>query len=121
MLGQTHDELWNASQTQFLLDGWMHNNLRMYWAKRFLKWTPSPEIAWQTAVLFNDKLSLDGQDPATYGSLQWGFGRSRAASEAPIYGKVPRKSGAALLKRPGVADFIRATLERRDQLQLKVA
>jgi deoxyribodipyrimidine photo-lyase len=29
-LGETADETWNACQKQYLLDGWMHNNLRMY-------------------------------------------------------------------------------------------
>ncbi len=30
---ETHDALWNAAQKQLLLTGWMHNYLRMYWAK----------------------------------------------------------------------------------------
>ena len=29
-LGHTADETWNACQKQYLVDGWMHNNLRMY-------------------------------------------------------------------------------------------
>lgn len=40
--GETHDETWNACQKQFLIDGWMHNNLRMYWGKRIIAMTPSP-------------------------------------------------------------------------------
>ena len=28
--GETADETWNACQKQYLIDGWMHNNLRMY-------------------------------------------------------------------------------------------
>ena len=27
--------LWNAAQKQMVSTGWMHNYLRMYWAKRF--------------------------------------------------------------------------------------
>ena len=40
--GETRDETWNACQRQFLGLGWMHNNLRMYWAKRIIAMTPDP-------------------------------------------------------------------------------
>lgn len=105
--GETDDETWNAAQKQFLLDGWMHNNLRMYWVKQFLKWRPTPEDAWAMACRFNDRLSLDGRDPSTYGSIQWGFGRSKQASrETPIYGWVPRKTDRALRRRSGVPAWL---------------
>lgn len=45
LAGETRDETWNACQRQFLTDGWMHNNLRMYWCKRLIAWTPTPEAA----------------------------------------------------------------------------
>ena len=44
--GETADETWNACQKQYLIDGWMHNNLRMYWAKRIIAMTPNPRIGW---------------------------------------------------------------------------
>ncbi|MEM1116930.1 MAG: deoxyribodipyrimidine photo-lyase [Bacteroidota bacterium] len=98
--GETDDATWNAAQKQFLLDGWMHNNLRMYWVKQILKWRPTPEDAWATARQLNDRLSLDGRDPSTYGSLQWGFGRSkRGYREVPVYGWVPTRTSGALRKR----------------------
>jgi deoxyribodipyrimidine photo-lyase len=34
---ETHDPLWNAAQKQMVLTGWMHNHLRMYWAKKILE------------------------------------------------------------------------------------
>jgi len=105
--GETNDETWNAAQKQFLLDGWMHNNLRMYWVKQFIKWCATPEEAWEMACLFNDRFSLDGRDPVTYGSIQWGFGRSKKAyRENPIYGWVPPKSDRALRKRAGAAEWL---------------
>ena len=98
--GETDDEVWNAAQKQFLLDGWMHNNLRMYWVKQIIKWRPSPEDAWATACLLNDRFSLDGRDPSTYGSIQWGFGRSKKGyREIDVYGWVPPKSDRAIRKR----------------------
>ena len=38
---ETHDPLWNAAQKQMVITGWMHNYLRMYWAKKILEWSPS--------------------------------------------------------------------------------
>ena len=33
---QTHDPLWNAAQMQMVKTGFMHNYMRMYWAKKIL-------------------------------------------------------------------------------------
>jgi len=38
----------------------------MYWAKKILEWTKSPETALQDAIYFNDKYALDGVDPNGY-------------------------------------------------------
>ena len=42
---QTHDDLWTAGQIQMVRYGWMHNYLRMYWAKKILEWTPNVATA----------------------------------------------------------------------------
>ena len=44
----------------------MHGFLRMYWAKKILEWTSSPETALETAIYLNDRFSLDGRDPSGY-------------------------------------------------------
>lgn len=44
-------------------EGKMHGFLRMYWAKKILEWTCSPEEALSIALYLNDRYSLDGQDP----------------------------------------------------------
>lgn len=41
----------------------MHGFLRMYWAKKILEWTSSPEEALAIALYLNDRYELDGQDP----------------------------------------------------------
>ena len=97
VLGETRDETWNACQKQYLLDGWMHNNLRMYWSKRLIAMTPSPEAGWATACYLNDRLSLDGRDPATYGNLAWAFGDAQPGyRRGPIYGLVPSRNDKTL-------------------------
>ena len=99
MLGETADETWNACQKQYLVDGWMHNNLRMYWAKRLIAMTPSPEAGWATACYLNDRLSLDGRDPSTYGNLAWAFGDAQPGyRRSDIYGIVPSRNDKTLRK-----------------------
>ncbi|KTG31382.1 hypothetical protein cypCar_00005561 [Cyprinus carpio] len=63
---KTHDQLWNAAQRQLVSEGKMHGFLRMYWAKKILEWTASPEEALSIAIYLNDRLSLDGCDPNGY-------------------------------------------------------
>ena len=53
-------------QLQLVKEGKMHGFLRMYWAKKVLEWTPSPEEALATALYLNDRFSLDGTDPNGY-------------------------------------------------------
>lgn len=105
--GESPDETWNAAQKQWLLTGWMHNNLRMYWSKQLLRWTISPERAWQLACDMNDRLSLDGRDPATYVSMRWAFGEARPGyREIPVYGYVAPKNDGAIRKRAGMTDWL---------------
>ena len=105
--GDTGDDVWNAAQRQWLNTGYMHNNLRMYWGKKLIAWTPDPETAWNTACYINDRLSLDGRDPATYGNMQWCFGKSKPGyRELPVYGWVSPKASAAVMKRDGVPQWV---------------
>jgi hypothetical protein len=57
------DVLWNAAQKEMVFTGWMHNYMRMYWAKKILEWSPSTAIAYQRAVWLKDRYQLDGRDP----------------------------------------------------------
>ncbi|WBH15142.1 deoxyribodipyrimidine photo-lyase [Sphingomonas radiodurans] len=111
--GTTRDETWNACQRQFLADGWMHNNLRMYWGKRIIAMTPDPKTAWTTACYLNDRLSLDGRDPATYGNIADMFGGGApGSSERPVYGRVATRSDGSTRSRPDGPDWLRAAATR---------
>ncbi|MEG3082090.1 deoxyribodipyrimidine photo-lyase [Sphingomonas sp. PB2P12] len=99
--GETRDETWNACQRQFLAEGWMHNNLRMYWGKRIIAMTPSPEAAWATACYLNDRLSLDGRDPSTYGNIAAMFAGSPADRERPVYGRVATRGDGSRRRTEG--------------------
>lgn len=94
---ETYDELWNAAQTQMVRHGWMHNYMRMYWAKKILEWTPDASTAFQNCVYLNDKYFLDGRDPGGYGGIAWAIvGKfDRAWGSRPIFGKIRYMSGAS--------------------------
>ena len=87
---ETHDPLWNAAQKQMVLTGWMHNYMRMYWAKKILEWSPSVAIALQSAIRLNDKYELDGRDPNGYAGIAWAIlgKHDRAWSDRPVFGKI---------------------------------
>lgn len=86
----THDELWNAAQHELVQTGKMHGYLRMYWAKKILEWTDSPEEALEIAIFLNDTYSLDGRDPNGYAGIAWSIGgvHDRAWFERVIFGKI---------------------------------
>ena len=92
-LARTGDELWNACQRAYLVDGWMHNTLRMLWGKAVLQWTPNAAECLRILEHLNNKYSLDGRDPCTYGGIFWTFGKyDRPFYRRPIYGTVRYQS-----------------------------
>ena len=87
---ETHDPLWNAAQMQMVNTGWMHNYVRMYWAKKILEWTRTPAEAYRIAVTLNDKYELDGRDPNGYAGIAWAIvGKfDRPWFRRPIFGLI---------------------------------
>jgi len=106
---QTHDDLWNAGQIQMVRYGWMHNYLRMYWAKKIVEWTPDVATAMKYAIYLNDKYFLDGRDPNGHAGIAWAIlGKfDRAWGERPIFGKVRYMSGASTGRKFDSKKYIR--------------
>jgi len=79
---QIHDGAWNAAR------GKMHGYMRMYWAKKILEWTETPEQAMEYTISLNDHYDLDGRDPNGYTGIAWSIGgvRARAWKERPVCG-----------------------------------
>ena len=104
----THDELWNAAQRQMVQTGWMHNYMRMYWAKKILEWAPDPERAFQWAVQLNDRYQLDGRDPNGYAGIAWAIvGRhDRPWFNRPVFGLVRPMAEASTRKKFDAARYI---------------
>jgi deoxyribodipyrimidine photo-lyase len=96
---QTHDPYWNAAMTEMRVTGFMHNYMRMYWGKKVLEWSPSPEEAFETLLAINNKYFIDGRDANSYAGVAWVFGKHDTAwPERPVFGKT-RYMNAAGLKR----------------------
>ena len=48
--GRTHDPYFNAAMREMRLTGFMHNYMRMYWGKKILEYSRSPEEAYATTL-----------------------------------------------------------------------
>lgn len=107
--GETYDELWNAAQREMVDGGWMHNYMRMYWAKKILEWSPDPATAFDWAVILNDKYELDGRDPNGYAGIAWAIvgKHDRPWFDRPIFGLVRTMTGASTSKKFDSGAYIR--------------
>jgi deoxyribodipyrimidine photo-lyase len=87
---KTHEDLWNAAQSELITTGKMHGYMRMYWAKKILEWSKSPEEALKISIYLNDKYELDGRDPNGYVGCAWAIGgvHDRAWFERAVLGKI---------------------------------
>ncbi len=112
---ETYDELWNAAQIQMVEYGWMHNYMRMYWAKKILEWTPDVATAVKYAVHLNDKYFIDGRDPNGYAGVAWAMvGKfDRAWGERPVFGKIRYMSGASTGRKFDSKGYVRKMRELR--------
>lgn len=106
--GQTHDIIWNAAQNELTKSGKMHGYMRMYWAKKILEWSSSPEEAVKIAILINDKYSIDGGDPNGYVGILWSIAglHDRPWFERPVFGKVRYMNEAGLRRKFAVDEYI---------------
>jgi len=118
--GETGDELWNAAQREMVDTGWMHNYMRMYWAKKILEWAPDPARAFEWAVLLNDKYELDGRDPNGYAGIAWAIvgKHDRPWFNRPVFGLVRPMSGTSIAKKFDARTYIRQNENTDDRLRL---
>ena len=106
--GMTHDPLWNAMQAQMVQTGKMHGWCRMYWAKKILEWTNTPEYAIKVALYLNDRYELDGTDPNGVVGVMWSIAgvHDRAWTERPIFGKIRYMNYNGAKRKFDVATYI---------------
>jgi deoxyribodipyrimidine photo-lyase len=104
---ETHDEYWNAAMRELVHTGYMHNYMRMYWGKKILEWSASPEAAYRTTLHLNNKYFLDGRDANSYANVAWVFGQhDRGWTERPVFGKIRYMSAGGLERKADPAAYI---------------
>jgi deoxyribodipyrimidine photo-lyase len=105
----THDPYWNAAMREMTHTGFMHNYMRMYWAKKIIEWTATAEQAFQRTLRLNNKYFLDGRDGNSYANVAWCFGlHDRGWTERPVFGKVRSMTASGLKRKFDMERYVRA-------------
>ena len=106
---ETHDKLWNATQIQLINEGKIHGYLRMYWAKKILEWTSSPDEALKIAIYLNDKYAYDSPSSNGYVGILWAVAglHDRAFADYPVTGKIRRINYNSLRKKYDLTEYLK--------------
>jgi deoxyribodipyrimidine photo-lyase len=103
----SHDPYWNAAMKEMLATGYLHNHMRMYWGKKILEWSATPEVAFETTLQLNNKYLLDGRDANSYAGVGWVFGlHDRAWFEREIFGKVRYMAASGLERKCDIKAYV---------------
>lgn len=106
---QTHDPYWNAAMREMTYTGFMHNYMRMYWAKKIIEWTASPQQAFERTLALNNTYFLDGRDGNSYANVAWCYGlHDRSWAERPIFGKVRSMTAGGLKRKFDIDRYVAA-------------
>ena len=106
--GETHDRYWNGAMREMRETGYMHNRLRMYWGKKIVEWSPSPEEAFATTMAINNRFFVDGRDANSFTNVGWLFGlHDRPWFRRPVFGLV-RYMGDNTLKKFDADAYLRS-------------
>jgi deoxyribodipyrimidine photo-lyase len=107
MKAETHDTYWNACMLEMRHTGFMHNYMRMYWGKKILEWSRTPEKAFEIILSLNNAYFLDGRDPNSFAGVGWIFGlHDRAWSERPVFGKVRYMAASGLERKCDIRSYV---------------
>jgi deoxyribodipyrimidine photo-lyase len=107
---QTDDPYWNAAMEEMRYAGYLHNYMRMYWGKKILEWSATPEEAYATTLRLNNTYFVDGRDANSYANVAWVFGQhDRPWVERPIFGKVRYMNDKGLERKFDITAYVRWT------------
>jgi deoxyribodipyrimidine photo-lyase len=105
---QTHDPYWNAAQKEQVYTGYMHNYMRMYWGKKILEWSATPEEAFKNALYLNNKYFIDGRNANGFVGVAWCFGvHDRPWTRRPIFGTVRYMNAAGLERKADPRAYVK--------------
>jgi deoxyribodipyrimidine photo-lyase len=104
----THDPYWNAAMREMVCTGFMHTYMRMYWGKKILEWSRTPEEGFATTLALNNKYFIDGRDPNSFAGVAWIYGvHDRAWPQRSIYGKVRTMMASGLERKCDIKAYVR--------------
>jgi deoxyribodipyrimidine photo-lyase len=104
---ETHDSYWNAAMLEMLKTGFMHNYMRMYWGKKIIEWSPTPQRAYGMILRLNNKYFIDGRDPNSYAGVAWLFGlHDRPWTERYVFGKIRYMNAAGLERKFDIKRYV---------------
>ncbi|MFP4242617.1 MAG: deoxyribodipyrimidine photo-lyase [Chitinispirillaceae bacterium] len=104
---RTYDEYWNAAQREMNCLGKMHGYMRMYWGKKILEWSPTPQEAFRRTLYLDNKYFVDGRDPNGFTGVAWCFGKhDRAWTQRSVFGKVRYMNANGLRRKYHMQDYI---------------
>jgi len=104
----THDKYFNAAMKQMVKTGYMHNYMRMYWAKKIIEWSKTYKDAFITIKTLNDTYFIDGRDANGYTGIAWCFGRhDRAWTEREIFGKLRYMNANGLKRKFDIEAYVK--------------
>jgi deoxyribodipyrimidine photo-lyase len=111
---RTHDDLWNAAQTELRVEGRIHNYLRMLWGKKILEWSRNPREALEIMIELNNKYAVDGRNPNSYSGIFWILGRYDRpwGPERPVFGKIRYMSSANTARKIKVDRYVERYRQR---------
>jgi len=105
---KTHDPYWNSAQREMVLKGKMHGYMRMYWGKKIIEWSQTPEGAFRNALYLNNKYELDGRDPNGFAGVAWCFGKhDRPWAKRPILGNIRYMNDKGLKRKFDADEYVR--------------
>ncbi|WP_375424908.1 deoxyribodipyrimidine photo-lyase [uncultured Friedmanniella sp.] len=108
----TEDPYWNAAMNEMKHLGYLHNHMRMYWGKKILEWSASPEEAYATTLRLNNTYFLDGRDANSFANVAWVYGQhDRGWTERPVFGKTRSMTAGGLERKTDPKAYV-AKVER---------
>jgi len=79
----------------------------MYWGKKVLEWSASPEVGYAALLNLNNRYFLDGRDANSYANVGWVFGlHDRPWPERAIFGNVRYMNAAGLERKTDIREYV---------------
>ena len=103
----THDPYWNAATREMLATGYMQNHMRMYWGKKVLEWSASPQQGYAQLLRINNTYFVDGRDASSFANVGWVFGlHDRPWPERAVFGNVRYMNAAGLKRKTDIDRYV---------------